>query len=292
MDALLLLSHRPASPLAEFVSSLWALSDSPQHAMERIVPSGTIEIVIDLTSEEIRIYNPLGLDVQARFSGAIVSGAYSRCFVIDTRQHASIIGVHFKPGGAYPFLGVSAAELADSHVDLRALWGSSADELRERLCLASAPGDRFRILERALTAHLFRPLVYHPKVALALRAFGRAEIGQGEIEPNVGEIARCAGLSHRRFVEVFTTAVGMTPKLFGRVRRFQRAVALLRTATHPRWPQIALACGYFDQSHLIRDFRAFSGLSPTDYVRQQSAGVKEDHMPIPGGASLPDPLGC
>ena len=289
MDALLLLSHQPAPPLAEFVSSLWTLSDSPQHPRERIVPSGTIELVIDLTSDEFRIYDPLGLDAPARFSGAIVSGAYSRCFVIDTRQHASIIGVHFKPGGAFPFLGVSAAELADSHVDLRALWGRSADELRERLCLASAPGDRFRILERALTAHLFRPLVYHPKVALALRAFGRAEMGRGEIEPSVGEIARCAGLSHRRFVEVFTTAVGMTPKLFSRVRRFQRAVALLRRAAHPSWPQLALACGYFDQSHFIRDFRVFSGLSPTDYVRQQSAGVKENHMPIVGEPSLLPP---
>lgn len=272
---MLLLSHKPPPPLDQFVEYLWFLSDSPPHARERIVASGTIELVIDLRSDEFRIYDPLRPDVPARLSGAVVSGPYSRCFVADTRQHAAILGVHFKPGGAFPFLGVSAAELSDSHVDLRALWGRRADELREQLCEAPAPEAKFRLVERALASRLHRRRGRHPAVALALDAFGRDEVA-----PAVGEIIRRAGISHRRFVEVFTAEVGMTPKLFSRVRRFQRAITLLQRATRPSWSELALTSGYFDQSHLIRDFRAFSGVSPTEYARQLSERVKENHLPI------------
>src|SRR6187549_2802297 len=94
--------HTPGAPLSAFVANLWSLSDAPSHARERIVPSGTLELVINLDQDEFRIYDSLETSQFRRFSGAIVSGAYDSFFVIDTAQHASIIGVHFKPSGALP----------------------------------------------------------------------------------------------------------------------------------------------------------------------------------------------
>jgi AraC-like DNA-binding protein len=185
------------------------------------------------------------------------------------------MGVHFKPGGAYPFLGAPACELADRHVDLETLWGPSAAELRERLCAAATPIERFSLMEKALTAHLSRPLEHHGAVSLALGTFERT--GNSAM---VRDVAQHAGLSQRRFIQVFSAEVGMAPKLFCRVRRFQRLLALVRQVPAPDWARLAVSCGYFDQSHLIRDFRALSGLSPTDYLRQRSEGVKENHVPL------------
>src|SRR5262249_42525923 len=142
--AMVNLSYAPAPPLGEFVDSLWLFADSPPHARERIVPSGTLELVINLCEDEIRIYDSATADRYRRFPGPVVSGAYRHSFVIDTREHASIIGVHFKPGGASPFLGIPAEELTDAHVDLEALWGPCAKELHERLCDAGSPARRFR----------------------------------------------------------------------------------------------------------------------------------------------------
>jgi hypothetical protein len=79
--------------------------------------------VIKLHENELRIYDPRQPTRCKRFSGAIVSGAYDGAFMIDAEEHASAIGVHFRPGGAFPFLGISANELADMHVDLETLWG-------------------------------------------------------------------------------------------------------------------------------------------------------------------------
>lgn len=109
-------SYTPQQPLGDFVERLWLCSDAPPHSRERILPSGTIELVVNLREDEIRIYDPSHPDRCTRMSGATVSGPYSRFFVIDPLQHASILGVHCRPGGAFPFLGVPAGELADTHV--------------------------------------------------------------------------------------------------------------------------------------------------------------------------------
>jgi hypothetical protein len=95
--------RRPGPLLGAFVDYFWLLSDAPSHVRERILPSGTNELVVNLVDDEIRIYRPGDLVDCTRYSGAVVSGPYHEPFAIDAAQHASIIGVHFKPGGAFRF---------------------------------------------------------------------------------------------------------------------------------------------------------------------------------------------
>lgn len=270
-------SHTPAPPLDGFIGRFWLCSDAPAHDRERILPSGTIELVVNLREDEIRICDPTHPDRATRYSGAVVSGTYSRFFVIDPLQHASILGVHFKPGGAFPFLGLPVGELADFHVDLEDLWGAPARELRERLCAAATPEERFSLLEQALLSRLRHPLERHGAVPVALGALKPAGAGV-----RVRDVAQRVGLSQRRLIQVFTTEVGLTPKLYHRVRRFQQARARVGKDEAPDWARIAVDCGYFDQSHLIRDFLAFSGLSPEGYLLQRSERVLPNHVPLPG----------
>lgn len=269
-------SSVPPRPLCDFVERFWQINEVPPHFKERIVPSGTLELVINLHEDEFRIYCPTQLEHCKRFSGAMVSGTYTGSFVIDAHQQAAVVGVHFRPGGAFPFLGIAASELADTHFDLETLWGSAARELRERLCAAREPGERFRLLEKALMAHLYRPLERHYAALFALSILSRADS-----HPSVRDIAKKVDLSQRRFIQVFRREVGLTPKQFYRLRRFQRAFASLRQSRLPDWSRLAMECGYFDQSHFIRDFRNFSGLRPTEFLCQRSSRVKENHVPLP-----------
>jgi AraC-like DNA-binding protein len=266
--------YTPAAPLSAFVANLWSLSDAPSHAKERIIPSGTLELVFNLHEDEFRIYDSLESSRFRRFSGAIVSGAYDRFFVIDTAEHASVIGVHFKPSGAWPFLELPPGELARTHVDLETLWGQAARELREMLCAADSPARRFHILEAALFARLNRPIKRHAAVPTAVDALRRGTA--------VHDVVDQVGLSHRRFIEVFSAEVGITPKLFGRIQRFQRASELARGQASPDWSEVAADCGYFDQSHLIRDFMAFCGVSPAEFLRHSLPLVKENHLAVLG----------
>src|SRR5262249_6251326 len=121
----------------------------------------------------------------------------------------------------------------------------------------AAPGNRSAGRDEGPGGPLRRSPPRHGAVPVALDAFERADAAV-----TVRDLARRVGLSQRRFIQLFTAEVGLTPKLYGRVRRFQRARELVREATEPDWAKVAVACGFFDQSHLIRDFREFSGLSP------------------------------
>ena len=110
---MLYLTHVPARALRDCVEYLWLLSDAPSHGKELIVPSGTIELAINLREDQIRVYDPRGLHQPRRFSGVVCSGAYGRPFGIDTAEHGLMMGVHFRPGGAFRFLRVNAGELAE-----------------------------------------------------------------------------------------------------------------------------------------------------------------------------------
>jgi AraC-like DNA-binding protein len=272
-------SYAPGPPLSELVDYFWLFAGGQAARKERIVPSGTIELVINLRHDDLRIHDPAQPERYERFSGAVTSGTYSRVFIVDAMQHESMFGVHFKPGGAFPLLGALASELTDSHADLADLWGRSALELRERLCAVSTPRDRFQVMEEVLTHRLRRSAKRHSAIPIALGAFGPAGT-----RASIRDVAREVGLCQRRFIQVFSAQVGLTPKLFCRLLRLQRARTLAEQIERLDWGQLASACGYFDQSHLIRDFQEFSGLTPTEYLRQhrQDGRLKSNHVPLRG----------
>jgi AraC-like DNA-binding protein len=253
--------HRrtPASPLAEFVELLWFFeTTAAAHSSERVLPTGTVELVINLRDET---------DVTFE---AIVAGPHSRFFVLDTSRPASVIGVHFKPSGAFAFFALPMDELRNRHVPLDALWGGRAAELRERLLAADGAEAKLRVLERALLSLLLRPQSRHAAVGHALAAFRR---GPRRIATVVDEL----GMSQRRFIRLFSDEVGLTPKSFCRIRRFQRTVSLLHGTQDVDWAATALACGYFDQSHMIHDFQDFAGLSPASYLARRTEHM--NHVP-------------
>jgi hypothetical protein len=137
------LFHYPPPPLDEFVDSFWLIEDGQVPRKEQVFPSGTAELVINLHDDQVRIHDPIHPERYNRHSGAVVSGTYSRAFVCDAMQHHSMLGVHFRPGGAFPFLNVPATELAGTHADLKDLWGRQALVLREQVCAANVPRKRF-----------------------------------------------------------------------------------------------------------------------------------------------------
>jgi len=259
--------YKPKPPLSKFVDSFWLYEGQPVHKTERILPTGTLELAINLRQNALRFYNAERPENCSRFSGAVVSGAHGRGFA--PAEETFIIGVHFKPGGAFPFLGLPAGDLADTHVDLETLWGPSAGRLRERLCAARTSAERFQLLQEALLSRLCHGVEQHYAVSAALDMFGKNQAGQ-----RVREAAKYLGLSQRRFIQVFKAEVGMTPKLFSRIQRFQQTRTFIQHNPSINWADLAVDLGYFDQSHFIREFLEFSGLSPTDYINRHRRFVE------------------
>jgi AraC-like DNA-binding protein len=233
--------------------------------------------------------------------GPLIGGPRSRCFIMDTSNQAAIMGLHFKPAGAASFFKLPVGELHNAVVPLEMLWGAEAWDLQDQLFLAATPGGKFRVLEQALLRHLSSDTSRHPVVSFALRELQHmADMLPCIYSPDllqkgtIADLVEQTGISHRRFVQLFTEATGLKPKLFWRIQRFQLALRLTRRAAPSElgrgrkldaphstmnWSEIALACGYFDQAHFIHDFQAFSGTAPTVYLAAQ--GESMNHVPLP-----------
>jgi len=266
--------HIPQPPLSDFVDLLWLYEGYQQpHKKERLLPDGSMELVINLHEDRARIYDPQDTEKFVTLRGALLVGAHSEFFVIDTAEQNTVIGVHFKPGGAFPFFDPPAGELHNILLSLEDLWGGWADDLRCRLLEAATPPAMFRVLERALLTQAAERLERHPAVAFALREFRNLPQTR-----TIADVTGQIGLSAKRFIEVFNGEVGLTPKVFCRVRRFQSALHQLRKGQPVAWAGVAADCGYFDQAHFIHDFRAFSGLSPTAYLERCTEHL--NHVPL------------
>ncbi len=263
----------PKPPLSEFVERFWYSRGATLNQSVRIMPTGTMELVFNLEEDELGFYDAKQPGSYKTFSGAIFSGAHARPLLADTREH--MMGVHFKPGGAFRFLGVPASEVADTHVDVEDLWGRVTQDLREQLCAAVNPGASFGVLEKALFVRLVKSPEEHRAVRAAVDILGR-DAG----ETRIRDLAAQLGLSQRHLASVFSKQVGVTPKQFARVQRFLHATQLTRSNSAPDWAEVALACGYFDQSHLIHEFQILSGLSPTEFHRQRRDHVLTSDLPL------------
>jgi AraC-like DNA-binding protein len=214
------------------------------------------------------------------FDGAVVHGAQSRYFVLDARRDVHVIGVHFLPGGGAALLGVGAQELTDRHIALSDLWGARARTLREELLEAPTPAAKFAVLEQAMFdqywhARLRPQRLVHPAISFALRGMRTAPT-----ELRIAQIQEETGYSPRRFTTLFTDAVGLTPKLYSRINRLRSVVERVAQGGELAWADLASEYGYYDQSHLTRDFREFSGVTPGEY-RPLAPGAAL-HMEIDG----------
>jgi AraC-like DNA-binding protein len=254
-------SRCPGPPLDRYVDCVWLYEGDGRHPpgarwSERVLPSGTLQVIADVSP---------GGPCDAVPGGALVVGAHARASVVEFESRMVLVGVAFRAGGAAPFFSVPLGEVADTEAPLDLFWGRLADELRCRLHEARGDAARLTVLEQALLSRLrlgarTRDPSLHPVVQMAL-----AQWQAGLELPSVAEVTERGGLSTRRFNDLFTAQVGQPPKRYSRLRRFQAALQRLHTAETFDGAAFALACGYYDQAHFNHDFRAFAGLTPTQY---------------------------
>jgi AraC-like DNA-binding protein len=269
-------TRRPGPPLDAFVETLWVFkSIAPPHAKERALPDGCAALIINLREDETRIYDREDFSLRQRFNGSVFVGPQTEFCVIDTAEQMDIAGIHFKPGGAYPFLAPPIDELRGSHLPLDTLWGNFASELRERLLESATPDLQLKVMEQALLARLRHPVTCHPAINFALHQFQT-----GPHVSRIADVTKRTGFSPRHFIDLFSQQVGLTPKLFCRIHRFQRALQRIGSNATVQWPEVALDSGYFDQAHFIHDFHAFSGINPSAY--QETRPWHTNHVPLAG----------
>ena len=158
------------------------------------------------------------------------------------------------------FFPVAAHELHNVDIALSDLYPEDAERLLDDVCTATDEQAQFLAVERYLCGKLTDASPIHPAVSYAVDQLSR----EGGVR-SIRRIQLDTGLCHTRFIQLFHEHVGLTPKLFSRVRRFRAVTDRIEKGMPVNWAGLAADCGYFDQAHLIRDFRAFAGITPLEY---------------------------
>ena len=263
----------PAAPLSALVASIWDCELPRQaHALERLLPSSRAQLVINLDEDETRVYDEALRCT--RNAGAVFDAPASRCQRIDTAEQVRVMGVVFHAGAAAVFFRERMDTIADGHVDLDALAPAASSGLRERLLGATGACARLRILHDWLLRHAPAGVARAPALVHALQLIDAAPGVQ-----RIDAVASACGMSPRRLGELFRQQVGLSPKRHARLQRFHGALAAARGDGRIDWAGLAADAGFHDQAHLVHEFRAFCGMTPTEWTARR--GQWQRHVPLP-----------
>jgi AraC-like DNA-binding protein len=269
------LERKPHPALAPFIRSYWYARDPhATHRHERVLPSGRAQIVISLAHNHLTDANH-PINPLQHSPAAILLGIYTQHQQIDTIDLTELIGISFQPGGTIPFFPTTTHSFTNRETSLEDIWGNASEDLRNDLREAPTPPQKFAILESALLQRLTQSKTQQrtPIIDFALTHLHRSPG-----TTTITELTRNIGLSPRRLSQLFREQVGISPKLYCRIQRFQQAVQHIHSGADIHWAELALTCGYYDQSHFTNDFHAFSGLSPTHYSATQRRW--SNHIPL------------
>jgi len=264
--------HVPGPPLDRHVELLTFYAGyAPQHQREKLIPDGAIQIIVDLTDRPKKLYasetSPLAVD----FSRSWISGMQQRWIVIEAQPAASMLIIRFRPGGAPAFMRHDASAFTNAVHPLEVVLKQRAGSLRDRILEAPGIAGKFAAAEAWLLEQAGGSLPFHPAAARLAAQLGTP--GQ-----RVRDLAEAAGLGQRQLRNVFDRWVGVSPKSYARIARFQRVLGALAAGgtgdpglasaplAPPDWAGLAQITGYSDQSHLSHDFRAFAGTTHGAYA--------------------------
>jgi AraC-like DNA-binding protein len=259
------IEQRPSPALAQHLECLWFISatdSSPEAgASESVFPDGCIEWIFHLGAPFQRSITT-GTNGTAseweRQPRSFVVGELTRFLLLQPTGDVAVMGVRFRPGGAYRFLPFPLCEFADSTVATGDIWGRKGTYLEEAVLEARNNTQRQQLVEEFLLQQLITTAP-RPRFEAAVK-----EIIRTRGQTRVHEVANGVGWSSRQLERNFRISVGLSPKSFSRIIRFQNLLRLMGEGALREWANLAIEGGYADQPHMVREFREFSGHTPSE----------------------------
>ncbi len=251
----------PPADLAEHIQSFWVLDagDNIVTPMStRVLPGGCTDLIFTLDGS-VAVAGDMHFTTDCET--AIVLGPTRRGYVAQFTKHTQVFGVRIRPGKASAFLNEPVSQIADSFAHLDEFWGVTARDAISMILEERSAHARAECL-----ANFMRSCLRKRRVNCDATVSAAMQIALDI--PTVDEIAGLMEVSVLDLQRKFKQHVGFPPKLLCRIFRFRKAINMLKYAPAPKWADIAYECGFFDQSHFIKDFTEFALISPLDYLSE------------------------
>jgi len=257
--------HFPSPPLSQFIDSFIYYRDyNPSHSVDRFLPDGNVNVVLDLTDYPKYIYDNHTLKEIQTCRNVWFSGIRNKFLTIPSGKDSEMFILNFHKGKSYPFVEMPLYELTDSVVDGELVFSQQIHELRARIQDTPEINLKFLIAEKYLIKKFSKKLIANPFIDFAVQ-----KITNSPHQLTIEEVSRKVGYSQKHLIKIFKDNVGVTPKNFLKIIRFQKVIQDIGLLKKPNWTNIALESGYYDQAHFINDFKEFSGFTPNEYLKKE-----------------------
>lgn len=259
-------TYIPKFPLNQFIESFIYYKDySPVHKVDRFLPDGNVNVVIDLTEYPKFIYDNLTLKEIQSCKNVWFAGIRNNYITIPSGRDSEMFIINFHKGKAYPFVEMPLNELTDYVVDGELVMTSEILHMREVLLSLALVKQKFIFAENQLLKLFGHRLIVNPFVEYAVN-----QILQSPEQISIQRLSDKIGFSQKHFIKIFKENVGITPKSFLKIIRFQKAIKEIERSRKVNWTSVALESGYYDQAHFINEFKHFSGFTPLEFTKSHS----------------------
>lgn len=266
--------HIPKAPLSDYIGSLTYFKGyDPEHTIEKLMPDGKVNIIIELDEYDRYTFDHDTFEKKKKCIRAWVSGMHQSLIAFSSLRKSSLFVIQFKAGGSFPFLHTPLHAITNLVVDAELILGKSIFELREKLMEAPSISEKFQITEQWLIKRAHYAPLPESVVQYTVNA-----IEKNPTQIVLKEIAEKTGYSHKQFIHIFKKQVGLTPKFYQRIIRFNKALEEINRQQAIEWPRISLDCGFYDQAHFINEFKKFSGFNPSEYLKEK--GEMLHYVPV------------
>lgn len=256
--------HIPTNGLSDNIDLIMHYKDFvPDHSIERVVPTGNTFLIFELDGYTRHTYDNETLKPNASYTKAWMSGMHKNFLSISAHKDSEMFVVQFKAGGAYPFINCWLEELNDSVVPAEQIFGNEVLELQQQLKQNTAPKDKFALVENWLNKKYNEQKQVPGELVKVLRQL------QTEPVSNLQNIIKEFPNTQKHLIDLFKKHVGLTPKYYQRILRFNDILQRIQNMEKIAWADITYTCGYSDQSHFIKEFKHFSGFNPSEFIEEQ-----------------------
>lgn len=246
---------QPSPQLAPYIKQYWFLKSDCIGHIQGIIPTGCISLYIHRA-------NPLfSLSENKGSSKMYVTGQSTSYSSLQLTGCTDMICIDFIPHGAKVFFDIPMLELKGQSIEIESLSDSLMTELCKQLADTQNNKTSIALIEAFLKKRLSLTKNYNlDRMTKSINA-----INNGQIDIN--KLADVSCLSYKQFKRIFAEYIGMNPKEFLRIIRFQKALYTLQINPYINCTELAFECGYYDQPHLIKEFKTLSGYTPSEYIR-------------------------
>lgn len=266
------IQHSPSPPLNRYIERLYYMDGWMPFRHEKILPVPALDLKINLGSA-FYMYEGDCKTSAIRLNESWLGGLYAVHHSIDWPSDMRVYGVRFKPNGAYPFLSFPLSEVYNQVVALDAIWGQYASQIRERLHNALTIEAGLILFEQLLRERLGKSSYEHKVVEYAISI-----INQHHGTVSIRELSDHIGISQNHLGTLFKRVVGTSAKELARLYRFEQVLHAVEHRHTVDWTQVAQQFAYYDLSHLNKDFMAFIGHNPSDYLSLRRRVYAEDAL--------------